>query len=92
MSVAKFTKVESMFRTTLAAGITSTQTTIVLNTAPGNLTEFPQWIVIEPLSSNYEIVYVPADDGSATLTNCVRGINPNSDADTGDANYQKAHA
>jgi microcystin-dependent protein len=91
MSVAKFTKVESLFRTTLAAGITSSQTTIVLNTAPGNLTQFPQWLVIEPLSSNYEIIYVPADDGSATLTNVVRGINPNSDADTGDAAYQKAH-
>lgn len=92
MSVAKFTKVESLFRTTLAAGVTSTQTTIVLNTAPGNLTQFPQWLVIEPLSSNYEIIYVPADDGSATLTNVVRGINPNSDSDVADPAYQKAHA
>lgn len=91
MSVAKFTKVESLFRTTLRAGITSTQTTIVLNAAPGSLTQFPQWLVIEPLSSNYEIVYVPADDGSETLTNVVRGINPNSDTDVADPAFQKAH-
>lgn len=91
MSIAKFTKVESLFRAALAAGISSTAQTITLSQAPGALTEFPQWFVIEPFSSNYEIIYVPQDDGSATLTNVVRGINPNEDTDVLSASYCKAH-
>ncbi len=91
MSLAKFTTVESLFRSTLASGITSSQTDIELSDAPGALTGYPNWLVIEPLSSNYEIVYVPSAPSGSTFSSVVRGINPNSDADTNDSSFAKAH-
>lgn len=92
MSFSTFTKVGSLYRTTLKAGIASNATALEFNVAPFANIEYPNWFVIEPNSSNFEIIYCPTAPTGAAFTGVVRGINPGADVDTGDVNYQKGHA
>lgn len=92
MPFSTFTKVGSLYRTTLKQGIASNATALEFNDTPLANIEYPNWFVIEPNSSNYEIIYCPTAPTGAAFTGVVRGINPGADVDTTDVAYQKGHA
>jgi len=92
MAFSTFTKVGSLYRTTLKQGIASNATALEFNDTPLANIEYPNWFVIEPNSSNYEIIYCPTAPTGAAFTGVVRGINPETDVDTTDVAFQKGHA
>lgn len=92
MPFSTFTKVGSLYRTTLKQGIASNATSLEFNDTPFANIAYPNWFVLEPNSSNAEIVYMPTAPTGAAFTGVVRGINPGADVDTGDVAYQKGHA
>ena len=90
---AKFQKVVSFFKTTLAQGMTDSQTTMTLNSVPGGTMEYPAWASIEPDSDNKELVYLPTASSSLTYSSIVRGLDPEADVDTaGGGSFPKGHA
>jgi len=92
MPFSTFTKVGSLYRTTLKQGIASNATALEFSDTPFANITYPNWFVLEPNSSNAEIVYMPTAPTGAAFTGVVRGINPGADVDTGDVAYQKGHA
>lgn len=92
MPFSTFTKVGSLYRTTLKQGIASNASALEFNDTPLANIEYPNWFVIEPNSSNYEIIYCPTAPTGAAFTGVVRGINPGADVDTTDVAFQKGHA
>lgn len=89
---AKFSKVVSFFKTTLAQGMTDSQTTMVLTDVPGGAIEYPTWIMIEPDSDNKEMVYVPSAPSSTTYSGITRGLDYEADVDTAGVGFAKGHA
>lgn len=77
---------ESFYETTLAQAMTAATTTMVVTTAPSNSTGY---LVIEPKSSNREIVRYTSASGT-TLT-VVRGLSETSNVDDS-SGTGKAHA
>lgn len=92
MASSTFTKVGSLYRTTLKQGIASGATALEFNDTPFANIEYPNWFVLEPSSSNAEIIYCPTAPTGAAFTGVVRGINPGADVDTTDVAFQKGHA
>ncbi|MDD5726800.1 MAG: hypothetical protein PHC53_05375 [Patescibacteria group bacterium] len=85
-----FKKVVSFFKTTLAQGMSSSQTTMTLNAIPAGNIEYPNWFVIEPNSANEELVYCPTAPTVKTFSGVVRGVDPTLDTDA--AGTGVAHA
>ena len=77
----RFKKTVSLFRTTLASKMTSSQTTMTLQASPGGNIEYPNWLVIEPNSANAEIVYCPSAPTANVFSGITRGVDPTLDTD-----------
>lgn len=76
-----FKKTVSLFRTTLASKMTSSQTTMTLQASPGGNIEYPNWFVIEPNSTNAELVYCPSAPTANVYSGITRGVVSNLDTD-----------
>lgn len=76
-----FSKVISLFRTTLGAPMTSTQTTMTLNVVPSGNTQYPNWLVVEPNTLNAELIYCPTAPSGDLFSGVVRGVDPTLDTD-----------
>lgn len=90
MAIAKFQKVVSLFKTTLAQRITDSATSVTLSDVPGGVMQYPAWMVIEPLGENVEMIYLPSSPSSTTYSSVVRGLDPESDNDT-NAGFEHDH-
>lgn len=83
---AAYTDVQSFYRATLTSSISSSATTINVSTAPTVTTGY---FVIEPRTSNQEIVKMTSRSGTALTV--VRGLSATSSSPV-DAGYKRAHA
>ncbi len=90
MAIAKFQKVVSLFKTTLAQRITDSATDVVLSAVPSGVIQYPAWMVVEPLGENVEIIYLPSAPSALTYSSVVRGLDPQSDNDT-NAGFEHDH-
>lgn len=82
MAISKLPRVNSLFKTTLAQGITSSATAMTLQAVPSGSIDYPNWMVIEPDSANAEIVYLPTAPSGTTYSGIIRGISRTADTDT----------
>lgn len=82
MAISKFSKVNSLFKTTLSSGIQITDTTLTLQSVPTGNVQYPNWIVAEPDSANAELIYLPTAPTGNTYSGIIRGVSLSLDTDT----------
>ena len=85
-AVESYTDLQSFYRATLSSSVSSSATTINVSTAPTVTSAF---LVIEPRTSNQEIVLLTSRTGTALTV--VRGLSATSSSPV-DAGYKRAHA
>lgn len=81
MAVSKFSKVNSLFKTTLTSGLAVSDTSMTLQSVPTGNIQYPNWVVIEPDSANAELIYLPTAPTGTTYTGIVRGVSLSLDTD-----------